>query len=229
MTFPVVAARTESAITSAAATSNASFAQTTGDFVLIIHGQAATPTLPTIDKGFTRIVTINTDPISFFYKVLDGSEGGFATITHSVNTKACQLAYNIQGSDTAIEPDNSSKSTATSTSPNADNVTPTGGPKDFLWIACFRQAGEEADDDTWCSAAPTNFINLIQKTTGTGGAASTNCQVAAANFASNASSMNPDAFTTAQSLTWIAYVLAVHPAPAGQNPYRNPYAQLLAH
>ena len=37
--------------------------------------------------------------------------------------------------------------------------------------AAMIQAGEEADDDTWCTAAPSGYANLLQKTTDVAGAA----------------------------------------------------------
>jgi len=104
--------------------------------------------------------------------------------------------------------------TGTSTGPDPSTVTPAAGfAKNFLWIAAFGMAGEEADDDTWCNSGPTSFTNLTQKTTGTGGVPGTNCEVASAQFASSATSIDPTAFNTAQSLAWRAYTVAISPFP----------------
>ena len=50
--------------------------------------------------------------------------------------------------------------------PNPPSVSVTGGSKDILAIAMFGRAGEEADDDTWVTAAPSGFGGLLQKACG---------------------------------------------------------------
>ena len=122
----------------------------------------------------------------------------------------------ISGHDTGEAPYLSTVATGTSTAPNPTTVTPASGSDHYLWIAAMQQAGEEADDDTWASLSAglsgQGFGNLVQKTTGTGGAASTNGSIALARKASIASSIDPDAFTTVQSLAWNAYAVAIKPA-----------------
>jgi len=213
MASPTVAARTETQHASST-TLTIAFTQTTGDRVVIFLGVNDTArTLSTVGDGFTDL-TAASATFHILTKVLDGSEGGDVAVTVAVATKGASLAYNIAGHNASIAPEFSVVATGTDTGPNPDTVTPTGGAKDYLWLAAFRQNGEEADDDTWTNSAPTNFGNLIQKTSGTGGLANTNGSVAAADFASNAASQNPDVFNTDQSLAWRAYTVAVHPTTA---------------
>jgi len=211
MASPTVAVRTESALTTAGTSFTVNFTQTTNDLVILLV--AGISDLWIVGEGFTNLAATGTGGSSLivYYKILDGSEGGSVVAT-AASQKGSALAYNIQGHDTVQGPESSTEAGGTSTTPDPGTVTPTGGAKDYLWLATFVQAGEEADDDTWCTAAPTSFTNLIQKTSGTGGAATSNVSGAAANFASNAASMNPATFTTVQSLTWRAFTIAVHPA-----------------
>jgi hypothetical protein len=89
-------------------------------------------------------------------------------------------------------------------------VTVTGGSKDVLAIAFFGRDGEEADDDTWVTAAPAGYGTLTQKACGTAG---TNLagMVASAHLAQTASSVNPGTFTVATG-GWRAQTVVIHPA-----------------
>lgn len=229
MAFPTVVATAE---WSAGAGSNNSvpFTQTTGDLVLIIIGLNNAGTTVSEPFNWTNLTDHNSS-FHLWCRVLDGSEGGFITFLDN-GTNRCFIVYNIQGHDPDITPEFSTVTTGTSTGPDPGTETPTGGAKDYLWIATFRQNGEEADDDTWCNTAPTNFTTLVQKTTGTGGAATANGSIAAALFESNAASMDPGAFNTDQSLAWRAYTIAIHPVAgeaAAAVPRFTPYPQILAH
>lgn len=208
MASPTVAARTEYALTTAGTTATPTFTQTTGDYVLIFLSLAVAGTISPGD-GFTNLTNVNAN-FHIIGKKLAGTEGGDVAIT-TPSSRACAIAYNIQGFHGTQTPEFSTVATATSLNPDATVVTPTGGAKDYLWISAFYQAGEEADDDTWTTAAPTNFTNLLQKTTGIAGAVTLNSSVASAEFASNAASMDAAAFTVIQSLVWRAYTVVVHP------------------
>jgi len=204
-----VAQRTEYALTTAGTTSTPTFTQTTGDLVVIFLSLAVAGTI-TPGDGFTNLTNINAN-FHIIYKVLDGSEGGNVAIT-TPSSKSCAIAYNIQGALGA--PQHSTVATGTSTGPDPSTVTPSGGSMSYLWLAAFYMAGEEADDDTWCNSAPGTpvFTNLTQKTTGTGGLPATNSCIASAEYSSTASSMDPTAFNTDQSLAWRAYTVAISPA-----------------
>lgn len=232
MASPTIVARAEGNAAGAQVTTvDVTFTQTTGDQVVFYVATTASKDV-TVSDSFTRLSPTGSATSHVYAKILDGSEGGTCTVSWTTSTRVLWLSWNIQGHSTTQAPEVSTIASGTDTTPNPGTVTPTGGAKDYLWIAAFQQNGEEADDDTWCTAAPTSFGNLVQKTTGAAGLANTNRSGAAANFASNAASMDPATFTVAQSLPWTAYTVAVHPAAAGaaaNPPYHTPYPQLLAH
>ena len=216
MSFPTVRARTETALTTAGTTITINFGtNNAGDLCIAFIGLNDTAQAITTTESFTNLTNASAT-FHIIYKVLAGTEGTSTTVTVPSSTKAAVLAYTINTGTflTTQAPEFSTVATGTSTAPNSGSLSPTGGAKDYFWISAFRQNGEEADDDTWCSAAPSSpgtFTDLLQKTSGTVSTASTNGSVASAEYTSNASSMDPGAFTVAQSLAWRAYTVAVHP------------------
>ena len=195
-----------------ATTHTITFSQTTGDRVVIFFAVDATARTLTLGDSFVNL-TNTSATFHIFTKVLNGSEGGDMVVTAAVATKSAWIAYNITTGthDSATAPVFSTVATGTSTAPNAGSLTPAGGSKDYLWLTAFGQAGEEADDDTWVSGTPTSFSNLLQKATGTSGAVTVNCQTASARYAYTNSVLDAAAFTTAQSLAWRAYTVAIYP------------------
>ena len=145
-----------------------------------------------------------------------GTLGSSSTFTASASTRTAAIAYLISGAENPATqaPQIGTTSSGSSTTPDPPAVTPTGGAKDYLWIACFARGGEEADDDTWVTATPTNYSigTLVQKACGIAG---TNLggMIAAAWRANNATTENPGTFTCATG-AWRAQTIAVHPAPA---------------
>ena len=216
MAYPTVRARTETALTTAGTTITINFGtNNAGDLCIAFIGLSDTAQAITTTESFTNLTNASAT-FHIIYKVLAGTEGTSTTVTVPVATKAAVIAYTINtGTFLSTQaPQFSTVATGTSTGPNSSSLTPTGGPKDFLWIAAFRQNGEEADDDTWVTAVPTTpgtFTNLLQKTSGTVSTATTNGSIASAEYTSYASSMDPGAFTVAQNLAWRAYTVAVHP------------------
>jgi len=216
MAYPTVRARTETALTTAGTTITINFGtNNAGDLCIAFIGLSDTAQAITTTESFTNLTNASAT-FHIIYKVLAGTEGTSTTVTVPVATKAAVIAYTINtGTFLSTQaPQFSTVATGTDANPNPGSLTPTGGAKDYFWIAAFRQNGEEADDDTWVTAGPTTpgtFTNLLQKTSGTVSTASTNGSIASAEYTSYASSMDPGTFTTAQSLAWRAYTVAVHP------------------
>jgi len=219
MAYPTVRARTETALTTAGTTITINFGtNNAGDLCIAFIGLSDTAQAITTTESFTNLTNAS-GTFHIIYKILAGTEGTSTTVTVPSSTKAAVLAYTINTGTflTTQAPQFSTVATGTDQSPNPASLTPTGGAKDYFWIAAFRQNGEEADDDTWVTAVPTTpgtFTNLIQKTSGTVSTATTNGSIASAEYTSTASSMDPGAFTVAQNLAWRAYTVAVHPANA---------------
>lgn len=216
MAFPSVAGVTETGFTSAG-DPLVPFTQTTGDLVLIFLGLTS-PQSITLSDSFTNLSNGGFN-LHVFYKVLDGSEGGNVQVTLGTNVKAAAVAYNITGHHTTLTPAYISSVNGVgpgSGAPNPPTVSPGLGALDFLFIAGYCLYGvEEADDDTWANGAPTDYTNLRQVTSGTGGAASTNCMVATAERQLNAESENPGLFSAPDTdSSWTTYSVAVRPAQA---------------
>jgi hypothetical protein len=215
MTSAVVANRTEYSDVSAVTSITPTFTQTTGDMVVIFIAIADVVTISSISDGFT-LLTSGSLNFHILYKLaLDGSEGGNVNFTMSAGNKVAAIAYNIQGHSTTQAPEKSTVATGSGSTIDPTTVTPTGGAKDYLWIAAARSAGEAADTDTVMTSDPTNFGNRTQKTTGTAGVVASNTCLGCADYASNASSMDPSSFGWNIGVAWSADTLAIHPAQAG--------------
>lgn len=217
MAYPTVKARTETPDTTASTTVAFDFATgaAKGDLVVAFIGLNDTAQAITTTESFTNWTNASAT-FHVVYKILDGTEGTSSAVTVPVASRAAIIAYTITAGTFAstIVPAISTVATGTSTAPNATSCAPTGSAKDYLWISAFRQNGEEADDDTWCTAAPSTpgtFTNLVQVTTGTAGAATGHGSVAAAEYQANTTSVDAGAFTVAQSLAWRAYTIAIYP------------------
>lgn len=222
MAFPTVAARTESALTTAGTTWTPTFTQATGNLVIIMFSlnAAAAQALSSVGDSFVNL-TNRTGNAHVVYKVLDGSEGGNVAITVASNAKFCGAIWQIAAGtfDPAQAPEIAAVATqgegAGGNAPNSGTITAPWGSDDNLFISFFHQNGEELDDDTWCTSAPTNYGNLTQSTTGTAGGSTTNSQLAAADRFLAAATDDPGAFATAQDRATQCFTLVIKPVSAG--------------
>jgi hypothetical protein len=223
--FPTIQATAETAVSTASTTHPINLPAFTGGdpandigqhLVLITaHGVAVATFLP--QTGWTELVDENVaNGITIAIHAIDGTEGTTTvTFTSSAATRSASIMYRISGVENMATqlPQLSTVATGSSTTPDPGSLTPTGGAKDYLWIALFARSGEEADDDTWVTATPTNFSigTLVQKACGVAG---TNLggMIATAWRANNAASQDPGTFTCATG-GWRAYTMAIHPAP----------------
>jgi hypothetical protein len=155
-------------------------------------------------------------------RVCDGTEGATTTFTLSSATRGAWIVYEVSGAENpaTILPQVGTTATGSSTTPDPPSVAVTGGSKDILGIAFFGRAGEEADDDTWVTAAPTSFTNLLQKACGIGGSNLAGC-VASAEFQTTTATLNPATFTCATG-AWRAQTIVIHPASAAAFVARPP-------
>lgn len=216
MAFPVVQTTAETAVstagTSHAITLPASIAA--GDLTLLVMDIGSTSATLNALAGWTELLD---EAVANGLKIIYYSGAGVPsapTFTSSASTRSATIAYRISGAEVPATqaPQIGTTATGTSVSPDPPAVTPTGGAKDYLWIAFFGRDGEEADDDTWTTAAPSGFSNLLQKACGIAG---TNLggMVASAEQQLNASSLDPGTFTCATG-GWRAQTIAVHPPAA---------------
>lgn len=189
-----------------------------GELLLLVtaKGTPATTTLFNALAGWTEVIDENVSlGMTIWARDATGTEGATVTMTSAANCRSASVAYRISGAAPVSRlPELSTVATGSSTTPDATTCTPTGGAKDYLWVSCFNRDGEEADDDTWVTAAPATpsaFGSLLQKACGIAGNNLAG-MVATATLASNAASLDAGAFTCATG-AWRAFTIAVHPAP----------------
>lgn len=221
MASPVVEGTAETAVTTAgtshAITLPASIAST--DLVLITSSIGSTAATFNALTDWTEIADENA---AIGLKIIWYSGAGVPsnpTFTSSASTRSATIAWRISGADKTITPEIGTVATGTSATPDPPAVTPTGGSKDYLFIAIAGMAGEEADDDTWGNTPPTNYLPSppLQKACGTVG---TNLGglIVAASRQLTASTDNPGTFGVDVSAAWRAQTIAVHPAPPAAAP-----------
>lgn len=220
MSFPVVEATNESATTSAGTshTINLPTGIVAGDLLLIFLGKGSVAATIDALAGWTELLDENQARGGYVaYRWADGTEGATIDLTSSASTKSASVAYRISGAENPATqaPEVSSVGTGTSNAPNPNSLSPAGGAKDYLWLTFFilGGTGEEADDDSWCNNAATNYGNLLQKTSGIAG---TNIGAYIASCERTNNAANEDAVwpagSTDQSLAWRAWTVAVYPA-----------------
>ncbi len=188
-----------------------------GDFQVVaarFNGDPGTVTF----TGYTALVSADnadaSDDASYiFYRASDGSEGATDTLTTVNSVKAAFVAWVITGADTSIVPDISTVAiTAAANGCNPTSVSGTGGSKDYLFLAIMTMDGEATDP----TAEPTNYTNLVSANSGTAASTLSNTIVGGATRQLTAASDDPGAFTHgAPASGGSAWVLAIHPAPAG--------------
>jgi len=229
MAFPTITAVSESNATADTATFTISRpAGVAGRLTIVVLQTDGSPTL-TWPSGYT-VFKSTTLPISGFslflaYKKEDGSEGTTFSVTSSVAEKFAAIVYQISGAeDPTTQPPEASiaQDQASTANPDCPALTPTGGAKDYLWIAVAANDGEEADDDTWGNTSPTNYTPSPprQKTSDIAGAASTNVSLETAERQLNAASENPGTFNNDVAHTYHSATIAIHPPGAPVTPVR---------
>lgn len=156
--------------------------------------------------------------IAVAYRDADGTEGATIEVMTNDFEQSSHCSYRITGHEDpdTQAPEISSNAFGVSTTPNPGSLTPTGGAKDYLWLAVH--AHDMGAEITTTDAFPTSYSNGISiegaNTTGTG--------VGCAERQLNASSEDPGTFTISAVQRWNAATIAVHPAapPAEISDYR---------
>lgn len=90
--------------------------------------------------------------------------------------------------------------------------------QNYLWLAAFGIVDQEYADDDSYATAPVNYTDILQKTSGTGGAPSANCLIASARRANAASSEDPGDFGTSEVWTARAYTVGIVPSSPSVTP-----------
>lgn len=228
--FPTVISRTPTSITTGATSHAINVGSpSAGDLLLILLRINTGPGTWTF-TGFTAITNADAngddasnDVLYAYWKVATGAEGADEPASSTNVVKLAAICYRISNAEdpTVQPPETPAPAVFTTVANTADppTCTPTGGAKDYLWIA-WGSGDQEVGAFT---AAPSNYTNLTTANTGTAGAVATNIIMGSAERQLNASSENPGTFTHAAMATGgSAYTIAVHPAPVAAFVPRSP-------
>lgn len=218
MASPVDAARAATNIATAATPWTVTLpAGVVAGNLLVAFVRGSTNTISTF-TGWTSLVAgdvsdATDDQTSIWYRQSDGADP--VSLAWSANTKGAVITWRVTGAaDPATQaPEVSAVAVGTTTAntcnPNA--VTPTGGSKDYLFLACGCEDGEVGA----FTGAPTNYTNLQAANSGTGAAAATNVLMGGASRQLTAASDDPGVFTHGAATTgWTAFTVAIHPVAA---------------
>lgn len=224
MAFPVIADSNNSIEGSDTSTHTVSLPAniSAGDLLIVLFSNDGDDTV-SFPAGWTQLFSDTYSVYTRFsaaYRKADGNEGASISVTTSGSERSAHISYRITG---AADPDTQAPEVSTSNSdrtdsPDPNSLTPTGGAKDYLWIACVG-----SDDLDLATGYPTNYSNgeTYRATTSSGGSV-----VSAAKRNLNASSENPGTFTLANSEEWVAYTIAVHPSAAAGGGVENTWINI---
>lgn len=198
-----------------------------GSLILILMNIGSTAATLNAHADYTELLDENLAAgLKILYRWAAGGETN-PTLVTSASTRSAEVTYRIEGAENpATQPPQIGTTSATTDPPS---VTPTGGPKDFLYIAMIGSSGEQADDGTYCTAFPTNYTESQQeKTCGVAGTNLGGLIAAAGRRTTATSSDNPSAFTVSEAASR-TNTIAVHPAPfvpvapiVAMAPFRQP-------
>lgn len=219
MASPVVVSVSETAVATAGTshliTLPASIVST--DLVLILMDIGSTSATLNALTGWTERLD---EAVANGLKILEYTGAGVPsnpTFITSASTRSASLAYRISGADKTIAPQIGTTATGTSVNANPPSVTPTGGvSKDYLSIAFYGSAGEEADDDTWSNTPPTNYTPSPprQKACGTSGTNLGGLIASAERQITTGAAIDPGTFAQDVSFAWRAQHILIHPGAA---------------
>jgi hypothetical protein len=190
-----------------------------GNLIVIAVAMDGNPGTVTPPTGFGNVITsvgdgVNAAFLAVWSKISNGSEGASITFASSAGQRSAHKSWQISGHDAAQAPEGTAIGSAgsASASPDPPNETPTGGAKDYLWLAV---ASKDTGDSTF-SAFPTNYTNTGEVSQG--GFAAAGCCIGWGRRELNAASENPSAFTIGESEEWVAGTVAIHPGAAAEPP-----------
>lgn len=207
--FPVVQTRSTATVNGTALVVTLPTGSANGNLIVILLQAGVTTTTWTQTAGTTGWTELyDSNGQAFYYKQIGTGEAN-PSFDSSVSGRSGASALRITGhEDPAMQvPEASTGATGTSNSPDPDSLTPTGGSKDYLWIA----VDGNTDGRRAASAAPTNYVNLNPFSTGGGSAGATG---ATAERQLAAASEDPGAFGLTGSSPWAARTIAIHPSSA---------------
>lgn len=196
---------------------------TANQLLLIILDKGSTAATIAAHTELTELLDENlANGLYIAYRWMDGLEPASYTLVSSAATRSARIAYRLSGAENPATqaPQIGTTATGTSATPDPPASAAPGITEDFLFIAFYGAAGEEADDDTWSDTPPTSYTPSPprQKACGIAG---TNLGglIAAAERAMNTDvAQNPGTFAKDVSVAWRAQTIMVHPSSTPPGP-----------
>ena len=217
---PSVAGVAESATTTAGTshTINLPASIVAGETLLVISDKGSTAATIDALTGWTELIDENSaNGLYAIWRKADGTEGATITLTSSAATRLASIAYRVQNAadPSVTAPEIATTGSGTSATPDPPSLSPSGGSKQYLWIAWAGMAGEEADDDTWGNTSPASYSPSVprQKACGTVG---TNLggKILSAERLNTTATEDPGTFGVDVSAAWRSQTIAISPQPA---------------
>jgi len=203
MAYPQVAAtNTSSSVSGTSHVVSLPSGISVGDLLLVFYACDGDNSITDWD-GFTELFSMDDGSQIFLavgYKIATGSDT--LTITTANSESAAHISYRITGHHDSVMPEVSTGVNSNSSNPDPDSLTPTNGPKEFLWIAV------EGNDDVDATSVYPLPDNNLSKTSGTG---NKNCHLSVCSDELEQASLDPGTFTIAAGEQWVACTVAVHP------------------
>ncbi|MFC1979779.1 SdrD B-like domain-containing protein, partial [Chloroflexota bacterium] len=185
----------------------------TGDLLIAFASYRSSRPITANPDGWTPLDTLQTKGdvgMGVFYKIATGNAG--ATTVNFVTSERSRMAvqvYRINGFSCATPPEISAAASGKSDSPDPDDLMPSWGADDTLWIAVV---GHESEGGVVTDPIdyPLNYDSDQTSTmTGTG---RNNFAIYSANRSHNIDTEDPGSFTVTNDRDWIAYTVAVGPS-----------------
>jgi hypothetical protein len=161
--------------------------------------------------------------LKVLYREAVGGEAN-PTFVSSANTRDATACLRISNAErpSIRAPEIGTTATASSVNPNPPAVTPTGGIKEYLFVAFCGSAGEQADDGSYATAFPANYtLANLEKTCGVAGTNLGGMIAAAARQLVTAGPEDPGTFTVSENATWRSNTVVVHPRSQQRHPAIN--------
>ena len=184
-----------------------------GDLLIALFTNDGSATVTT-PAGWTQLASTANGAavrLSIYYKIAEGTEGGSTVnfVTSAAEQAAAQV-YRITNWHGTTPPEISTAATGVSTRPNPASLSPAGwGVADTLWLAV---AGQDRGDQSGTTAYPTYYTNGMS-TQSSEPATTGVCRTHSARRVLAAASEDPGAFTIPVAEEWVAFTIAVGPAP----------------
>jgi hypothetical protein len=147
--------------------------------------------------------------LSAYYKIAAGDEDGTTVnFVTSMSEEAAAQVYRITNWHGTTPPEISTAATGINTAPDPDSLNPAGWDvEDTLWIAV---AGQDQGDQSGTTDYPASYTDGVSTLSSDG---SGSCRTLSARRVLAVASEDPGAFTIPVADEWVAFTIAVRPAP----------------